>query len=89
MAAVTRMTFSLSPDTAMHLSAISGRLGISRSGLVEQLLSGACADLVEVLDLMPTPSDGFSKEEAIRLRGRSAELLQRRLDDLQGKVDDL
>lgn len=89
MTAVKRMTFSLSPNTAMNLDAISGRLGISRSGLVEQLLSGACDDLVQVLDLMPTPSDGFTREEAIRLRGRSADLLQRRLDDLQGQVNDL
>lgn len=89
MAVARRLTFTLTPETVTNVSAISKRLGISRSGFVENVLSVACQDMVKILDQMPTPSDGFSEPEAKRLRGESISVLQSRVDELRGHIDDL
>lgn len=89
MAIARRLTFTLSPDTVVNLTAISGRLGISRSGLVEEILSGACAQMIEVLDIMPTSTDGYTTAEARRLRGASVSVLQQRVDELRNLADDM
>jgi len=89
MSSVRKMTFSLSPETVMNITAISQRLGVSRSGLVDQLLSGACTDMARVLDTMPTPPENGTETDRIRLRGESVKVLQARVDELRGKIDDL
>jgi len=89
MANTQRVSFTLSRDTALSLTAISTRLGVSKSGLVDSLLQGACGDMMKVLDSMPTPRDGYTKAEAVRLRGKSVAVLSSRLNDLQEKVNDL
>lgn len=88
MAAV-RMTFTLDSDTAQSLAVISTRLGVSRSGLVNELLAGACVSMLPIIDTMPTPSENGTETDLIRLRGDSRAVLQSRVRELEAKVNAL
>lgn len=89
MSTVRKLTFSLPEETANNLDVISARLGVSRSGLVSELLAGACGDMMQIIDLMPTPPENGTKTDLVRLRGQSAAVLRQRLDELGDKVDAL
>lgn len=92
MAAVSRLTFSLSQSTAKDLTYISRRLGISRSGLADQVLSGACHDMIQVIESLPTVSAETEEEldgQAKRLRGASIKVVANRLHGLRESLDAL
>ena len=85
MASITRLTFSLSSQTAEDLTHISQKLGVSRSGLVDGVLSAACADMVKVVDLLPESAQEASEDPqdlTRRLRGASVEVVNNRIQSL-------
>jgi len=45
--------------------------------------------MARVLDTMPTPPENGTETDRIRLRGESVKVLQARVDELRGKIDDL
>ena len=86
---VARKTFSLNPETAENLDFISSSLGVSCSGLVNELLTGACADMLPAIALMSKTSKNSSQGDLVRLRGASREVLQARLRKLGDQIDAL
>lgn len=84
----SRITVTIPREVDQALVDISGHLGITKSALVASLLSGSVSDLWEIVQAIPSVSNP-SEIDLIRLRGRSAEVVQSRLTKLQNSVDDL
>jgi hypothetical protein len=79
-----KITFSISNQVNSDLAYIAGRIKVSKSSLVDQLLSEPLADLrvlIEDIPVDPTPDD------LIRARGRSKLLIEQRIDDARGRSD--
>jgi hypothetical protein len=88
MSSVRRSTFSLSVQTSDDLRKASAQLGISRSALVEQMLSAGLSDLLRVLAQIPS-SGSLTSGDAKRLRGESVRVIEDRLSELGSLVTDL
>jgi metal-responsive CopG/Arc/MetJ family transcriptional regulator len=79
MAKLERTSFSLPRQMVRDLAYLSQRIGVSRSALLADLSTEPLADLralVEQIPENPTPAD------IVRLRGKSEEVVQRRLAQL-------
>lgn len=86
MANMRKVSLALSPEHVDDVDYVAGRLGVSRSALVNFLLGEAMPDmrkLFEQVPLAPTPND------MLRFRGESAKLVEERIGQLQGIADDL
>lgn len=86
MANLRKVSLALAPCLLSDLDYISGRLGISRSALVNSLLIQGIAPMRKLLGqipLSPTPAD------IVRFRGDSAKVVAERLSALEGAADDL
>lgn len=83
---VKKLSFSLSPETAERLERVSGYLQVSKSALVDQLLSGATADMCSALDLLPNNPENVTEGDMVRLRGGSVAIVQSRIDDLKEQL---
>lgn len=86
MAQLRKVSLALDPALVSDLDYVSGRLGISRSALVGQLLGEAVSPMREIFEqipLSPTPAD------VVRFRGESAKVVEARLAELQGIAHDL
>lgn len=81
-----KISVSLPPALVDDLDYISGRLGVSRSALLAQLLADAVPQmrgLIEAIPPAPTAAD------LLRMRGQSEELVRQRVDGLKGMTNDL
>ena len=81
-----KVALSLSPGVVTDLDYISGRLGISRSALVDNILTESLPvmrKLFEQVPYSPTPVD------VVRARGESAVIVQDRINELQALANDL
>lgn len=86
MPKLQKVSLALDPGVVLDLGYLTGRLGISRSALVNNLLAEAVPamrKLLEQIPLSPTPAD------AIRFRGESIKIVDERIAELQGIADDL
>jgi hypothetical protein len=86
MAHLQKVSLALDPVVVSDLGYIATRLGVSRSALVNNLLTESIPTMrkfLEQVPLSPTPAD------AVRFRGESAAIVQERIADLQGIADDL
>ena len=86
MAHLKKVSMALTPSIVDDLDYVSGRLGVSRSALVNSLLAEAIPPMRELLEripLSPTPAD------VVRFRGESAKIVEERLTELQGIAHDL
>lgn len=86
MPKLQKVSLALDPGVVLDLGYLTGRLGISRSALVNNLLAEAVPamrKLLEQIPLSPTPAD------AIRFRGESMKIVDERIAELQGIADDL
>lgn len=84
--AQVKVALSLSPPTVDDLGYITGRMGISRSALVDSLLAEALPvmrKLLEQVPYSPTPVD------VVRARGQSQQIVEERLQELQAIANDL
>lgn len=82
----SKISVTVSPELVANLDYVAGRMGVSRSAIISEVLSGPIADMrtmLEQLPLDPTPAD------VVRFRGASAEVVKDRLTNLQGIADDL
>lgn len=86
MANLRKVSLALNPDHVDQLDYVSKRLGMSRSALVSNLLSGALPDLVSITASLPISSE---PADVLRFRGESAKLIEARMQELQGVVDGL
>lgn len=86
MAQIRKISVSISADLVENLDFLSSRLGVSRSAILSEVLSGPVLDMRRILETVPpnpTPS------ELVRMRGESREVVQARLASLQGMANDL
>lgn len=86
MANLKKVSLALSQPIVDDLDYVSGRLGVSRSALVNSMLTEAIPTMRKMLEqipLSPTPAD------VVRFRGESAKIVEDRLADLQGIAHDL
>jgi hypothetical protein len=81
MSANTRVTITLSAQTADDLGVVSRTLGITRSALIAELLAMSSAEL-HAASLKSAYRPAHSDEPALRLRGDSAEVIQSRIGAL-------
>jgi len=86
MTHMRKITISVPPSLVDDLDYLAGRMGVSRSAIITEVLGGSISDmraLIELIPENPTPAD------ALRYRGESAELIRQRLASLQGIAHDL
>lgn len=82
-----KLTFSIPESVVLDLDYLSDRLGVTRSALLSQLLTGPVADLRGLVESVPTGPLGPS--DALRARGASMDLIKERVNSLQRMSDDL
>lgn len=86
MTKTQKISVSLPTDLVSKLDYLAGRLGVSRSALMAEVLGESitrAADLVQLIPPNPTPAD------VLRMRGESEDLVRQRVAQLQGIANDL
>lgn len=81
-----RVSLSLTPEVHAALTETSSLMGVSRSSLVNEMLSEGLPTLSEFLRAVHGAAAG---DAAIRLRGASAGAIRQRLNALRDAVDEL
>ncbi len=84
-----RLSISLTEETAGRIDRVCSFLGISKSALLEQLLSVATGDMCRVLDALPEKAEDLSQGDLLRFRGGSVAVLQNRVASLRGLINDM
>ena len=86
MAKLVRSSFTLPADLLKNLAFCAARTGVSRSALLANLLGEPLADVRALLEsLPPNPAP----DDVLRLRGKSEEVVNRRLENLRDLDSDL
>lgn len=83
MSDTSKITLSLPSSLVADLDLVGSRLGISRSGLVAELLSQPVRRMRSTAEMLPIAPG----REPIRLRGESVELVRERVASLGGLDD--
>lgn len=81
-----KISITMAPDLVDSIDYVSGRLGISRSAFISQIMGESVTllrPLLEAVPIDPTPAD------AVRFRGESAEVVRARIEVLKGLTHDL
>lgn len=83
---LSKISITIPPELLADLDYVSGRLGVSRSALIAEVLPealGFMRGMLEQVPLNPTPDD------VLRFRGESAELVRQKIDSIREMGDDL
>lgn len=83
---LSKISITIPPELLVDLDYVSGRLGVSRSALIAEVLPdalGVMRKLLEQVPLNPTP------EDVRRFRGESAEIVKQKIESIRGMSDDL
>lgn len=83
---LSKISITAPPELVVDLDYVAGRLGVSRSALIAQVLPEplhTMRALLEQVPLNPTP------EDVLRFRGESADLVRQKIDSLRDLGDDL
>jgi hypothetical protein len=83
---LSKISITIPPELLGDLDYVSGRLGISRSALIAEVMPqalGVMRSMLEQVPLNPTPDDVH------RFRGDSVEIIREKIDSLRGLSDDL
>lgn len=83
---LSKISITIPPELLVDLDYVSGRLGVSRSALIAEVLPealGFMRGMLEQVPLNPTPDD------VLRFRGESAELVRKKIDSIREMSDDL
>jgi len=81
-----KISMSLPSALLDDLQYLSGRLGVSRSALMSEILGEAVPTLAELFRTVP---EDASPDEARRLRGASVEIVRERLAEAQKLAEQL
>lgn len=81
-----RVSLSLSPEVYGSLNVVAREMGVSRSALVNELLSEGLPALAEYLKEHGSENASLT---SMRLRGASAETIRKHLDRLRGVLDSI
>ncbi|MCA1807603.1 MAG: hypothetical protein LC687_07130 [Actinobacteria bacterium] len=83
---MVRMSFTVPPTLRDDLNYLSTRLSVTKSSLLSELLAGPLRDLCELMVMVPEhPTD----DDFLRARGKSNELILKRLQSLRSIEGDL
>jgi hypothetical protein len=85
----TRVSLTLTIQTAENLGVLSDYLGISRSALVEQVLSACTGDMLSAMATLPVELKSASEGDLRRFRGASRSIVQGRVDQLNTIISDI
>lgn len=83
---LSKISITIPPELLTDLDYVAGRLGVSRSALIAEVLPealGFMRGMLEQVPLNPTPDD------VLRFRGESAELVRQKIDSIREMSDDL
>lgn len=83
---LSKISITIPPELLADLDYVSGRLGVSRSALIAEVLPDALnvmRKLLEQVPLNPTPDD------VLRFRGESADIVKQKIESIRGMGDDL
>lgn len=83
---LSKISITAPPELVADLDYVAGRLGVSRSALIAQVLPEPLSTMramLEQVPLNPTP------EDVLRFRGESADLVRQKIDSLRDLGDDL
>lgn len=83
---MVRMSFTLPPQVRADLDYLSGRLGVTKSALVAEMVSVPLRDLCSLVETVP---ENPSSEDLLRARGKSNELITKRLQSYRKIEGDL
>lgn len=83
---MVRMSFTVPPTIRQNLDYLSVRMGVTKSALVSELLATPLADLRDLMELVP---ENPTRDDVLRARGKSNELILRRLRSLRSIEGDL
>ena len=83
---MVRMSFTVPPQLRADLDYLSGRLGVTKSALLSELLTPALADLRSLVEMVP---ENPTEEDVIRARGKSNEMITTRLQAFRKLEGDL
>lgn len=83
---LSKISITIPPELLADLDYVSGRLGVSRSALISEVLPQGLQmmrSMLEQVPLNPSPDD------VLRFRGESADLVREKIESLRGMSDDL
>ena len=83
---LSKISVTIPPELLADLDYVAGRLGVSRSALISEVMPealGVMRSMLEQVPLNPTP------EDVLRFRGESAGIVREKIDSLRGMSDDL
>lgn len=83
---LSKISITIPPELLTDLDYVSGRLGVSRSALIAEVLPQALQmmrSMLEQVPLNPSPDD------VLRFRGESADLVREKIESLREMSDDL
>ena len=83
MTAFKRITLTIDPTLLSRIDHVSTLMGVSRSAFVSQLLTDTVGEMYDFLEAVQVPDD----PDAVRMRGRSAEYVQHRIEELMTTID--
>ncbi len=83
---MVRMSFTLPPQTRADLDYLAGRLGITKSALVTELLGAPLNDLRSLIEMVP---DNPTPDDLLRARGASNKLITDRIQSYRKIEGDL
>ena len=83
---LSKISVTIPPELLADLDYVAGRLGVSRSALISEVMPealGVMRSMLEQVPLNPTA------EDVLRFRGESAGIVREKIDSLRGMSDDL
>lgn len=83
---MVRMSFTLPPQVRADLDYLADRLGVTKSALVAEMIGVPLRDLVSLVEMVP---DNPSADDVLRARGKSNELISKRLQSYRKLEGDL
>lgn len=86
MSLMRKITISVPPDLVEDLDYLAGRMGVSRSAIISEVLGGSLEEMRALMELVP---ENPTQADVLRMRGESADLIRQRLASLQGIANDL
>ncbi len=83
---MVRMSFTVPPSIRSDLDYLSVRMGVTKSGLLSQLVAGPLNDLRDLMEMVP---ENPTEADILRASGKSNELILKRLQSLRKIEGDL
>lgn len=84
-----KISISMEENMISDIDYLSGRLGISRSSLVSQLLGDGLSTAVVLMRSVPEDPSELSPDQVKRLRGQSRDIVRAKVENLRSMNEDL